>query len=69
MSGILEKVKNELGLVLISGSIGLIPYLGIALILSVFKGGPTYDHWLPLSVGAITSLFVWLNAQLGKRLS
>lgn len=67
MRGILKKLKLELGLIFFSCCLGLIPYVVVAVILSIFRDSPTYDHWLPLSVGAATSLLVWFLSHLEMR--
>jgi len=68
MIDILKKTKDEIMLLFFSVCLGIPLYLAVAIILNIFDNGPTYDHWLPLSVGIITSLAIWLNTQIGKRL-
>lgn len=67
MSNILKKIQHELGLLFFSGCFGLIPYLIMATILSIFKDGPAYDHWLPLSMCLLISLLVWFFSYLEMR--
>ena len=67
MNDMLEKIKEELWIIFFVGIGSLVVYLGFALLLTIFRHEPTYDHWIPVSAGSLVFVAVWLVAHLDFR--